>query len=296
MRRGPLLLSAAVVCVALHVVGVLVARPVWRGAEVLALVLLLAYAVVGGLPVGRWAARTALVTPAALALLAADALRTMPPEPGSADIGWQVLRPDEVRVELTAGFDAGLTACWATLGALAVLLLRWRGPVPPRWAVAAGAAAAPVVGYTVVRVVDIWRDLAAGDAAHAPDVDGADPLSAVILAVVPSVALATLALTLAALLAGHGRLLAAAGAALLAVIALPLTDSSIGAVPLSRFPGEGTELFAWHAITPTSAMPQPVPALTVAVELTAYLLLVVGLRGADRDEPAAPSLVVGQAD
>ncbi|MEU1846296.1 hypothetical protein [Micromonospora sediminicola] len=53
MRRGPLLLSAAVVCVALHVVGVLVARPVWRGAEVLALVLLLAYAVVGGPPAGR---------------------------------------------------------------------------------------------------------------------------------------------------------------------------------------------------------------------------------------------------
>ncbi|SBT67758.1 hypothetical protein GA0070622_4822 [Micromonospora sediminicola] len=284
------------VCVALHVVGVLVARPVWRGAEVLALVLLLAYAVVGGPPAGRWPTRTALVTPAALALLAADALRTMPPEPGSADIGWQVLRPDEVRVELTAGFDAGLTACWAMLGALAVLLLRWRGPVPPRWVVAAGAAAAPVVGYAVVRVVDIWRDLAPGDPAHAPDVDGAEPVSAVILAVVPSVALATLALTLAALLAGHGRLLAAAGAALLAVIALPLTDSSIGAVPLSGFAGEGTELFAWHAITPTSAMPQPVPALTVAVELTAYLLLVVGLRGADRGEPAAPSLLVGQAD
>ncbi|MFJ6954508.1 hypothetical protein ACISRB_24095, partial [Micromonospora aurantiaca] len=100
------------------------------------------------------------------------------------------------------------------------------------------------------------------------------------------------ALALAALLAGRGRRLAATGAALLAVLALPLLDAAIEAVRLP-VSADGTALFAWYAITPTIAMPQPMTALTAVVELAAYLLLVAGLTGADRAAPAVPAPAAG---
>ncbi|WP_406063574.1 hypothetical protein [Micromonospora sp. NBC_00860] len=80
-----------------------------------------------------------------------------------------------------------------------------------------------------------------------------------------------------AALAGHGRRLASIGAALLALTALPLMDTCIGMVPMPRSVGRDNARFAWHAITPTLSLPQPMPALTAVVELTAYLLLVAGL-------------------
>ncbi|WP_254909903.1 hypothetical protein [Micromonospora sp. NBS 11-29] len=267
-------------CVVLHAVGVLVAQPVWRGAEVLSLALLLAYAVLGGLPAPRWS------VPAALAVLLADAVRTMPAAPGSGDFGWTVYSPID-RIDVSAGFDTGLTACGATLVALAVLLVAGRGRVARRPVVAAALAALPVLGYAIVRVVDLRRDLLAEARTRPDGPDTADAVSAVVLAVLPALALALTALALAALLAGRGRRLAAAGAALLSLVALPLIDISIGAValPVSAFVEPGV----LYAITPTAVLLQPVPALTVVVELTAYLLLVVGLTGAERSEPASPA-------
>ncbi|MFG1715202.1 hypothetical protein [Micromonospora sp. NPDC049203] len=90
MRRATLLLILATVCAVAHVVGVLTAAPLWRGAEVLSLALLLAYAVAAGLPPPRWA------VPVALAPLIVDAVRTMPADPGSADTGWMVYGGDRV--------------------------------------------------------------------------------------------------------------------------------------------------------------------------------------------------------
>lgn len=296
MRRAPLLLILAAVSAVAHVVGVLVAAPLWRGAEVLSLALLLGYAVAAGLPAPRWAVPTALVP------LVVDAVRTMPAEPGAGDFGWTVYGSDDSAVDRTAGFDAALAGSWAALVAVAVLLLAYRGRGRRRHLIAAAVAAAPVVGYAAVRVADIA--VAAGTRVvetrtrttltrvDGPGYDQADVVPALVLAVLPPLALALAALALAALLAGRGRRLAATGAALLAVLALPLLDAAIEAVRLP-VSADGTALFAWYAITPTTAMPQPMTALTAVVELAAYLLLVAGLTGADRAAPAVPAPAAG---
>ncbi|WP_435232967.1 hypothetical protein [Micromonospora aurantiaca (nom. illeg.)] len=295
MRRAPLLLILAAVSAVAHVVGVLTAAPLWRGAEVLSLALLLAYAVAAGLPAPRWA------VPAALVPLIVDAVRTMPAEPGAGDVGWTVYGSDDSAVDRTAGFDAALAGSWAALVAVAVLLLAYRGRGRRRHLIAAAVAAAPVVGYAAVRVTDIG--VAAGTRVvetrttltrvDSPGYhDQADVVPALVLAVLPPLALALAALALAVLLAGRGRRLAATGAALLAVLALPLLDAAIEAVRLP-VSADGTALFAWYAITPTIAMPQPMTALTAVVELAAYLLLVAGLTGADRAAPAVPAPAAG---
>ncbi|MGY4910281.1 hypothetical protein [Micromonospora aurantiaca (nom. illeg.)] len=266
MRRAPLLLILAAGSAVAHVAGVLVAAPLWRGAEVLSLALLLGYAVAAGLPAPRWA------VPAALVPLIVDAVRTMPAEPGAGDVGWTVYGSGDSGFDVTAGFDAALAASWAALVAVAVLLVAYRGRGRRRHLIAAVVAAAPVLGYAAVRVADV--------------------VPALVLAVLPPLALALAALALAVLLAGRARRLAATGAALLAVLALPLLDAALAAVP-HPLEADGTALFAWYAITPTTAMPQPVAALTAVVELAAYLLLVAGLTGADRAAPAVPAPAAG---
>ncbi|MCW3817740.1 hypothetical protein ONA91_25125 [Micromonospora sp. DR5-3] len=255
------------------------ADPVWRYAEVVAIGLLLAYAVVSGLPALRWA------VPAALAVLLLDAVRTMPADPNER-YGWQVLKPGG-DINALSGFESGLTACWAPLTAAAVLLVVWhRSAWRRRTAAAAAVAAVLVTGYAVVRIVDIWLTIGTDQRQYPTRTDSADAVTAVSLAVLPSLALGLTALALATALAGHHRRLGSAGAALLAVAALPHLDASIGAVPLPLYAGDRTALFA---ITPTLSMPQPVPALTALMELTAYLLLVTGLTGSCRPTGAAPA-------
>ncbi|SCE97163.1 hypothetical protein [Micromonospora tulbaghiae] len=294
MRRAPLLLILAAVSAVAHVVGVLVAAPLWRGAEVLSLALLLGYAVAAGLPVPRWA------VPAALVPLLVDAVRAMPAEPGAGDFGWTVYGSGDSGFDVTAGFDAAFAGSWAALVAVAVLLVAFRGRGRRRHLIAATVAATPVVGYTAVRVADVGAAVAASTRVvevrsettltrvGGPGYDRAEVVPALVLAVLPPLALALAALVLAVLLAGRGRRLAATGAALLAVLALPLLDAALAAVP-HPFEADGTALFAWYAITPTAAMPQPVAALTAAVELAAYLLLVAGLTGSHRAAVPAPA-------
>ncbi|MEW2594847.1 hypothetical protein AB0893_30995 [Micromonospora aurantiaca] len=294
MRRAPLLLILAAVSAVAHVVGVLMAAPLWRGAEVLSLALLLGYAVAAGLPAPRWA------VPAALVPLIVDAVRTMPAEPGAGDFGWTVYGSGDSGFDVTAGFDAAFAGNWAALVAVAVLLVAYRGRGRRRLIVAV-VAAAPVVGYAAVRAADIG--VAAGNRVvetrtrttltrvGGSGYDQTDVVPALVLALLPPLALALAALVLAVLLAGRGRRLAATGAALLAVLALPLLDAGIEAL---RLPDSAdTALFAWYAITPTRMLPQPVPALTAAVELAAYLLLVAGLTGAQRAAPAVPAPAAG---
>ncbi|MBF5030846.1 hypothetical protein IRY44_13935 [Micromonospora sp. ANENR4] len=294
MRRASLLLTLAALSAVAHVVGVLVAAPLWRGAEVLSLALLLGYAVAAGLPAPRW------VVPVALVPLIVDAVRTMPAEPGAGDAAWLVYGGPGSGFDVTAGFDAALAGSWATLVAVAVLLLAFRGRGRRRHLIAAAVAAAPVVGYAAVRVADIGAAAAAVTPGleirtettltrvDGPGHDQVDVVPALVLAVLPPLALALAALALAALLAGRGRRLAATGAALLAVLALPLLDAALAAVP-HPLDADGTALFAWSAITPTAAMPQPVAALTAAVELAAYLLLVAGLARSHRAAVPAPA-------
>ncbi|TDB93008.1 hypothetical protein E1091_12320, partial [Micromonospora fluostatini] len=172
MRRGPLLLTAAGACAAAHVAGVLMADPVWRYAEVLAIVLLLAYAVSNGLPAPRWA------MPAALAVLLVEAVRTLPAD-RHAGYGWSTYDPS-ARIDVPSGFEAGLAASWASLTAVAVLLVVWRrGGWRRRPVVAATVTAVLVTGYAVVRIVDVWLGLGADRRQSAHGTEVADAVLAV---------------------------------------------------------------------------------------------------------------------
>ncbi|MFD0782362.1 hypothetical protein ACFQZ8_00250 [Micromonospora azadirachtae] len=259
------------------------ADPLWRYAEVLSIILLLAYAVVSRLPGPRWA------LPTALAVLLVDAVRTIPSAPGASGNGSQFLSPD-IGVETAPAFESALTVCWAPLTAVLVLFLAWRrGGWHRRTAVAATTGAVLIIGYAFVRVVDIWLAIGAERRPYSTGTDTAGSMTAVGLAVLPPLALGMTALALVTTLAGHSRGLASIGAVLLALIALPLTDASIGAVPLPLHVDLRGALFAWDAITPTLSTPQPMPALTALVELTAYLLLVTGLTASSRSASALPA-------
>ncbi|MFC3992576.1 hypothetical protein [Actinoplanes siamensis] len=218
-----------------------------------------------------------------------DAVRTMPADPGTAGYGWKVLQPDN-GVDVPSGFEAGLTATGALLAAAALLLVAWgRGRWRPSATAAAALPAVLITGYAVVRVVDIALAVRVERERYAYSVDADSAVTSVSLAVLPALALGLTALMLAAALAGRGRRLASVGAALLAVVALPHLDSSIGAVQLPLYAGDRTALFSWHAIAPTLSMPHPVPALTAAVELAGVLLLVVGSISPRPRADAAPT-------
>ncbi len=123
MRPGPLLLTAAAALAGVHVVGVLFARPLYRPAEVLAALCLLAYAIRYDLLPGRTPAPTETSEPvgggpdldrrptggevpaprgrswswgpsAAAAALVAGAAVSIPPSPGQAQ-GLVILSPEE---------------------------------------------------------------------------------------------------------------------------------------------------------------------------------------------------------
>jgi len=264
-------LAAAAACGTLHAAGVLTANPVWRYAEVASIGLLLACTVLSRQP---W------MVPVAFAVLLVDAVATVPP---GAPHG-VYLSPD---AGPPSAFAQGLRLCWAPLAAVVLLLVGWRrGGWHRRAVVTALTAAALVVGYAVVRVVDVSRAVHNG---RGP----ADGVGDVILAVLAPVALALAAVALAAAPAGRdgeegplpirgtlGRGPSfAAGAVLLVVVALAHLDAAIGAVPLPPHAAGRTSLSAALPLTPTPSMPYPLAALTAAVELAAYLLLVVGLAG-----------------
>ena len=269
MRSRLILLTAAASSAALHVAGVLTANPIWRYAEVLSIGLLLAYAIISRSQSSRW------VLWVALAVLFVDAVRTMPAARGSDSYGGMVLVPGP-SIDTPSAFESGLSLCWPLVTAACVLLVAWRrGGWHLQTVAPAVVGAALIIGYAVFRVVSIWRDVAA-DPPRATGTDEAETM-ALSTAVLPPLVLGITALALAAALAGHGRRLASIGAALLALMALPLLDTCIGMAPIPLSVSSDHALFAWHAITPTLSIPQPMPALTAAVELTAYLLLVAGL-------------------
>jgi hypothetical protein len=263
VRAWPFLLVAAL-CAAAHAAGILFGQTLWRYAEVLCLALLLLYGVARGLRPPRWA------VPAALVVLLADAVRTLPPGPAAGVHAWKILQagPD---ADTPSGFESGLALCWAPLTAAVLLLVAARRRPSP----GALVPAALVVGYAVVRVVDVAAGI------RSRHLDGAVP--AVILAVLPAVALGLAASALSAAPAGQRRWLAAAGAALLVVVAAADIGWSIDAVPLPLYRATA---FSGKVITPTLTMPQPVAAFTAAAELTAYLLLVAGMTGSRGAGPA----------
>ncbi|MEV4823258.1 hypothetical protein [Micromonospora sp. NPDC049274] len=279
MRPRLLLLSAAAACAVFHVVGVLTARPIWRYAEVASLGLLLAYALASRPPRSRWALG------AALAVLLVDAFRTMPAPRDSTGYGWQVLVPGSAP-ETPSALESALSLCWPAAAAVGVLLVVWRRDGwHRRWMAPGVVGAALIIGYATVRIVGI-RSAVDAETPRGNDTGMAD----LIMAVLPPLVLGVTALALASALGGHGRRIAAIGAALLALTALPLMDTCIATVPMPLYAGSQNAVFAWHAITPTPSLPQPMPALTAMVELTGWLLLVVGLSTSSVPTAASPAV------
>ncbi|MEK8110267.1 hypothetical protein NKG94_50105 [Micromonospora sp. M12] len=122
----------------------------------------------------------------------------------------------------------------------------------------------------------------------------AETVIAVGLAALPPLVLGITALALAAALAGHKRRLASSGAVLLALIAVPLVEASIGAVPLPFEAGHRTALFAWQVAASRPSMPHLVSAMTTTAQLTAYTLIVVGLSSRNhRTQDAPPEAATG---
>ncbi|MFV2101705.1 hypothetical protein [Micromonospora sp. LOL_024] len=269
MRYRPVLPAAAGFLAAVHVVGIGTGVPLLRQAEVAALLLLAAYALTARAPFPVWA------VPLALTVLVIDAVATMPVAERQDR---QMMKPGPV--DATVEFVTGLRLSWAALVVVLVLMLtvRRREARPGRGVlVGAGLAVALVTGHTAVRLVGIHLTLREaerlGPGTAGPS--GVD-LARLVPAVLAPLALVVGALVLVALLAGHRRRLAAGGAALLALVALTQLDGVLGTVWLPLHTLERGYLFSF-TFHSGGSFAAPGVAVAVAAELTAYLLLVVGL-------------------
>ncbi|GIJ19605.1 hypothetical protein [Micromonospora lutea] len=273
MRYRPILPTAAGALAAVHVVGILTGVPLLRQAEVAALLLLVVYALTARPRSRPW------VVPLALTVLVVDAFATMPPA-GTGRL--QVLRSGPA--DLTLGFLTGLRMSWAALAFVLVLLvaMRWREARPNRLVLTgATLAAALVAGYAVLRLVEVHLAVREAQRVH-PGYGGPTGVE-VTAAVLAPLVVAFGTIVLAVLLAGCRRRLAASGAALLALVALSQLDAALAPLPLPSYVDRGA-LFtsAFHANT---SVPAPGPAVAAAIELAAYLLLVVGLCAHQRPSP-----------
>ncbi|MEV1156278.1 hypothetical protein AB0J27_12865 [Micromonospora chokoriensis] len=269
-----------------HVVGILTGHQVWPYAEVLSVGLLLAFAVVAGLPAPRWA------VPAAVTALLVDSVRSIPIDANAA--GWRVLEPGG-GVDILSGFKTGLSLCASSLTAVTVLLVVWgRGAPRGRTPAVAALLAASLLGYAGVRAVDIWLAVRAEQGQHSTGTSPAETLIAVGLAALPPLALGFTALALAVALAGRGRRLSSSGAVLLVLITVPLVEASIEAVPLPFNAGHRTALLAWHVAVPRLPVPHLITAMTTAAQLAAYTLIIVGLSSRyHRAHDASPEEAAG---
>ena len=135
-------------------------------------------------------------------------------------------------------------------------------------AAAAGmwVAGVVVLVYAVVRVVALGQ--------IDPTRNGVVLAAAVVVPVVFGLSAAGLA---ARIVRRGRRWPGVLGAFLLVGSALPMIDSTLDALPSSYMIFEdSTRLFGWDFLTPSDSVPAPVPALTVAVQLTGLVLLIGG--------------------
>jgi hypothetical protein len=255
--RLPLLIAAGALA-ATHVVGVLFARPLFRPAEVLALLCLL-------LCCRSWGQR------AAVAVLAVGAALTVPPPAGDG-AGLQFFSPEQYDGAVRQARLESMIPVLAVLVFILILVATAaRGSRPPLVTAAAGIGVALVIaGYVALRVAVV--SAAAGPGA----------LDAVVL--MPLLA-ALAALALAVLTAARRQWLATAGATLFTAAAVIWIDGAIGGVEMAYAVRDAAMPFALNLIPPTDTFPQPTPALTAALHLTAAVLVVAGLTRVRRQAP-----------
>ncbi|WBB56513.1 hypothetical protein [Verrucosispora sp. WMMD573] len=312
MRYRAILPTAAGILAAVHVLGTVTGVALLRQAEVLALLLLAAYALTGlraGLdpemsagapdspalpgksPMPSAASRMRVShwgMPVALAALVVDAWIAMPTA-GPGHWAFMVAgRPDP-----TEEVIAALVANWAALVFVVVLALTVRlgsnRPVrlgrPVR--VAAVLAGVLVTGYATARLIGAHLELAEARRQR-PGLgdDSGEQIVATGVAASLPLALALGAIVLVVLLYEQRRRLATSGAVLLVLVALTRIDVVYGALPVPLDLMSRGSLFT-AAADPAPGLAAPRPAALVALELAAYLLLVLGLR-ARRPQRAGP--------
>jgi hypothetical protein len=289
-----LLVMAAALLTAVHVVGLLFGRPVLRPAEVLATLGLLAYAIRYDLLADRYAAvredpdadrlrpdrdpaagrpRTWALSVGA-ALLVVGAALTVPSAPGTGP-GLQILSPEEYTGLLREAWIDTLTPVAVTLLFVLVLLVSRRVPVRRGPVLVGGVVAAVlIVGSAVLRFFMIRRSpddlLLFGDGDRTSGI----PL---FLAALPLLLLALASLALVVGTAARRQWPAAAGGVLLVLAALGWLDSTLGSAGLPYEVRAAGSAFSLDQFLATTALPQPTQALTAALRLTAAILLITGL-------------------
>ncbi|MFY1574457.1 hypothetical protein ACN26Z_06165 [Verrucosispora sp. WMMD703] len=312
MRYRAILPTAAGILATVHVLGTLTGVALLRQAEVLALLLLAAYALTGlraglgpemsadapdnpalpgespmpsaafGMPVSHFGVAVAL------AALVVDAWITMPTAGPGHWAFMEAGRPDPFQEVIAA-----LVANWAALAFVMVLVLTvLLGPNRPvrlgrPVRVAAVLAGVLVTGYAAARLIGVHLELAAARRQRPGlgDDSGERIVATGVAALVP-LALALGAIVLVVLLHAQRRRLATSGAVLLVLIALTRIDVVCDSLPLPlHLLGRGSLFTAASQAAP--GLDAPGPAVVVALELAAYLLLVVGLR-ARRPQRAGP--------
>jgi hypothetical protein len=269
-----LLLTAAAVLAVVHVIGVLFARPLYRPAEVLATLCLLACAFHSDLRAGRGPARWG-PTVAAAVLVAGAALTVPPPaSDGMVRLQIQFFSAEEHDGSILRSQLQSLIPVTVAFLFVLVLLATGEKPRPSRvWLGAGIAAGVLVVFYTAARLAVINSVL------EETGTEGSPRLSPAVMALMPLL-LALAALALAVVTAAQRRLLAAGGALLLVPAALIWIDTALGATLLPYQVYDTATLFSPDLITATDTLPQPTQALTAALCLTAAVLLIAGLRSA----------------
>lgn len=285
VRLRPLLLGTAAVLATTHVLGVLFDDPPLRHAEILALLALGGYALLGELPKPRW------VVPATLLVLVVEAYRTAPAAINhDRDLRLLLPAPEGPSPSPVLLTD-GLALTWAPLAASLLLLgagRRWpiaHQPAARRRPVVVGTVLATLlfVAYPAVRLSELALDLSAREQSNSTSTD---PVSTTVLSagsvLLAPLVLGLVAICLTAVLFRRGRAIAAVGAALLAVAALPQVDLALATMDLLLAVRWNPAVVSSFVIAPPSLRLAPLPALAAAIELIAYALLAVGLTRAGR--------------
>ncbi|NLU79351.1 hypothetical protein HCA58_13360 [Micromonospora sp. HNM0581] len=298
MRYRTMLPAAAGILAVVHVVGIFVDEPLLPQAEMLALLLLAAYALSAGytpvipappavsstpdlaVPVVRW------VVPVALTTLMVDAWHSMPIA-DARRLAFLAVDPPDPALVVTAEVREN----WAGMVFVSMLALTARlgGGRPGRPAtVGMVLAAVLVTGYAFVRSVAEYTEVWELRRQH-PGVDG-DSLARIAATGVAGLlplALALGAIVLVALLLAHRLRLAAGGAVLLVLVALIRVDAVIGSPPQPPHLIDRGGVFT-AATQTVPGFAAHGPAMVAALELAAYLLLVVGLYAGRTGRSPAP--------
>jgi cytochrome bd-type quinol oxidase subunit 2 len=306
------LLTAAAALAVVHVIGVLFARPLFRPAELLATLCLLACAIHSDMPTDRGGARSGVdatrfavldathsAAPDATHSAAPDVMRAAAPAdrgrapwwlsaaavvlvagaaltvpaPGTG-AGWQVLSPEEYGGLVR---QAQLRSLAQVTAALLVVLLLLGAAALRRRKSRKGTSRA-VLGTAIATALLIIGYVVARSIVILSESRQAGESSQFLtVAAVLPLLLALAALTLAVATIAHRQWRAAAGAVLFMAVAAIWIDAAIGAAAMPYEIRDHAEIFAPDLITSTDTLPQPTQALTAALHLTASILLIAGL-------------------